>query len=35
LVLDGVVARIGSHEQLLTASPMYRDLSGYWTANAH
>jgi ATP-binding cassette subfamily C protein len=34
LVLDGVVARIGSHEQLLTASPMYRDLSGYWTANA-
>jgi len=34
LVLDGLAARIGDHEGLLTSSPMYRDLSGYWTANA-
>lgn len=30
LVLDGVHTRAGSHHQLLTASPMYRDLVGHW-----
>jgi ATP-binding cassette, subfamily C, bacterial len=32
LVLDGVRAQVGEHEELLVTSPMYRDLAGYWTA---
>jgi ATP-binding cassette, subfamily C, bacterial len=32
LVLDGVRAQAGVHEELLVTSPMYRDLAGYWTA---
>jgi ATP-binding cassette subfamily C protein len=32
LVLDGVRAQAGRHEELLASSPMYRDLAGYWTA---
>jgi ATP-binding cassette subfamily C protein len=34
LVLDGLLARIGDHEELLATSPMYRDLAGYWTVSA-
>jgi ATP-binding cassette subfamily C protein len=32
LVLDGRNARIGTHEDLMTASPSYRELLGYWSA---
>ncbi|MEV6653461.1 ABC transporter ATP-binding protein [Streptomyces sp. NPDC051219] len=32
LVLDGVHAECGSHEQLLDTSPLYRDLVGHWRA---
>jgi ATP-binding cassette subfamily C protein len=32
LVLDGVTARVGTHEELLDASLLYRDLVGYWQA---
>jgi ATP-binding cassette subfamily C protein len=31
VVLDGLAAHLGVHEELLTASAMYRDLTGYWT----
>lgn len=31
LVLDGVQARVGGHDDLIAASPLYRDLAGYWT----
>ncbi|MEU0089141.1 ABC transporter ATP-binding protein [Kribbella sp. NPDC006257] len=34
LVLDGNHAVLGSHETLLTDSPMYADLVGHWTAAA-
>ncbi|MGB6165688.1 MAG: ABC transporter ATP-binding protein [Pseudonocardiaceae bacterium] len=30
LVLDGDHARLGSHQELLTHSPLYRDLVGHW-----
>ncbi|MFB8772641.1 ATP-binding cassette domain-containing protein [Streptomyces broussonetiae] len=30
LVLDGIRADCGSHEDLLTRSPLYRDLTGHW-----
>lgn len=30
LVLDGTTARLGRHEDLLTTSPLYRDLVGHW-----
>ncbi|MGW3730949.1 ABC transporter ATP-binding protein [Streptomyces sp. NPDC000851] len=32
LVLDGRDAAYGTHEILLAASPLYRELVGYWTA---
>lgn len=32
LVLDGRNARIGTHGDLMTASPSYRELLGYWSA---
>ncbi|MCA2230235.1 ATP-binding cassette domain-containing protein [Nonomuraea aurantiaca] len=32
LVLDGIDARIGSHETLLGSSALYADLAGLWTA---
>ena len=31
LVLDGVRAQAGGHDELLTASALYRDLAGCWT----
>lgn len=31
LVLDGVSAQAGGHDELLAASAMYRDLAGFWT----
>ncbi|MFG3249464.1 ATP-binding cassette domain-containing protein [Streptomyces sp. NPDC048187] len=31
LVLDGVGAECGTHEELLDRSPLYRDLTGHWT----
>ncbi len=34
LVLDGTSATIGEHEDLLTCSPLYRDLVGHWTVPA-
>jgi ABC-type multidrug transport system fused ATPase/permease subunit len=30
LVLDGAGAALGTHEQLLASSPLYRDLVGHW-----
>jgi len=33
LVLDGQSARIGTHDDLMAASPAYRGLFGYWTAD--
>ncbi|WP_243773734.1 ATP-binding cassette domain-containing protein [Actinomadura barringtoniae] len=33
LVLDGTRARLGSHEELLRSSPLYRDLVGHWTGS--
>jgi ATP-binding cassette subfamily C protein len=30
LVLDGHRAMLGTHQELLTCSPLYRDLVGYW-----
>ncbi|ANB09650.1 ABC transporter ATP-binding protein [Streptomyces ambofaciens] len=32
LVLDGVEAVCGTHEELLDRSPLYRDLTGHWHA---
>ncbi|WP_408639202.1 ATP-binding cassette domain-containing protein [Nocardiopsis endophytica] len=32
VVLDGRCAAVGTHEELLRASPLYRDLTGYWEA---
>ena len=32
VVLDGTSAVVGTHEELLRASPLYRDLTGYWEA---
>ena len=32
LVFDGVSAALGSHDDLLDSSPLYRDLLGHWTA---
>jgi ATP-binding cassette subfamily C protein len=32
LVLDGVQARVGDHDDLMAVSSMYRDLAGYWSA---
>jgi len=32
LVLDGTEALTGTHETLLAASPLYRDLVGHWCA---
>jgi ATP-binding cassette subfamily C protein len=34
LVLDGAQARLGTHEELLGASALYRDLVGHWTAGS-
>jgi ATP-binding cassette, subfamily C, bacterial len=34
LVLDGTHAQAGTHDWLLEASPLYRDLAGYWAAPA-
>jgi ATP-binding cassette subfamily C protein len=34
LVLDGAEAVVGTHEDLLAASPLYRDLVGCWTGDA-
>jgi ABC-type multidrug transport system fused ATPase/permease subunit len=31
LVLDGAGVAVGSHEHLLTRSPLYRDLVGHWS----
>jgi ABC-type multidrug transport system fused ATPase/permease subunit len=33
LVLDGQRARIGTHKDLVAASPAYRELLGHWTTN--
>jgi ATP-binding cassette subfamily C protein len=33
LVLDGQCARIGTHKDLMAASPSYRELLGYWSAD--
>ncbi|MFC8077474.1 ATP-binding cassette domain-containing protein, partial [Streptomyces sp. NPDC057307] len=30
LVLDGTAPRFGTHDELLTSSPLYRDLVGHW-----
>lgn len=30
LVLDGTTPRLGTHDELLTSSPLYRDLVGHW-----
>jgi ATP-binding cassette, subfamily C, bacterial len=30
LVLDGHRAMLGTHQELLTCSPLYRDLVGHW-----
>ncbi|WP_293767854.1 hypothetical protein [Sporichthya sp.] len=30
LVLDGTTAQLGTHAELLTSSPLYRDLVGHW-----
>jgi ATP-binding cassette subfamily C protein len=32
LVLDGTHAQLGTHEQLVAGSPLYRDLLGHWRA---
>jgi ATP-binding cassette subfamily C protein len=32
LVLDGVSAALGTHDELLDSSPLYRDLLGHWSA---
>jgi ATP-binding cassette subfamily C protein len=32
LVLDGVSATSGTHDELLDSSPLYRELLGHWTA---
>ncbi|MET8482781.1 ABC transporter ATP-binding protein [Streptomyces tendae] len=32
LVLDGVRARCGTHAELLSRSPLYRDLAGHWNS---
>jgi ATP-binding cassette subfamily C protein len=34
LVLDGTTATLGSHDAVLTRSPLYRDLVGRWTGGA-
>ncbi|MET9507304.1 hypothetical protein ABZX62_02310 [Streptomyces flavidovirens] len=34
LVLDGTRARLGTHEELMAASALYRDLVGHWDAAA-
>nr|MBA3369713.1 ATP-binding cassette domain-containing protein [Geodermatophilaceae bacterium] len=34
LVLDGVSATLGDHDDLLTRSPLYRDLVGHWQVPA-
>jgi ABC-type multidrug transport system fused ATPase/permease subunit len=34
VVLDGTHAVVGSHEALLAASPLYRDLVGHWRGAA-
>jgi ATP-binding cassette subfamily C protein len=34
LVLDGAEVRLGSHEELLRDSALYRDLVGHWQAGA-
>lgn len=33
LVLDGVRASVGTHQRMLVASPLYRDLVGHWSAD--
>lgn len=30
LVLDGTTAQLGTHDELLVSSPLYRDLVGHW-----
>ncbi|MBO0806112.1 MAG: ATP-binding cassette domain-containing protein [Nocardiopsaceae bacterium] len=35
LVLDGTRAQAGGHDELLAASPMYRDLAGHWASVPH
>ncbi|MCZ9341038.1 ABC transporter ATP-binding protein, partial [Streptomyces sp. TRM76130] len=35
LVLDGVRAVCGTHEDVLARSPLYRDLTGHWNAGPH
>ncbi len=34
LVLDGARATVGTHDELLAQSPLYRDLVGHWTGLA-
>ncbi|WP_030606891.1 ABC transporter ATP-binding protein [Streptomyces sclerotialus] len=34
LVLDGTRPAVGTHDELLTASPLYRDLVGVWSGGA-
>ena len=34
LVLDGGRATLGTHDELLARSPLYRDLVGHWTGRA-
>lgn len=34
LVLDGDAVESGSHDELLTTSPLYKELVGYWGASA-
>ncbi|MGX1274429.1 ATP-binding cassette domain-containing protein [Streptomyces phaeoluteigriseus] len=35
LVLDGVEAVCGTHEEVLARSPLYRDLTGHWNGGPH
>jgi ATP-binding cassette subfamily C protein len=35
LVMDGTRATVGSHDQLLSTSPLYRDLVGHWQPEAN
>ncbi|MFG2682490.1 ATP-binding cassette domain-containing protein [Streptomyces sp. NPDC048392] len=35
LVLDGVRAECGTHDELLDRSPLYRDLTGHWHSGPH
>ncbi|MBB2911558.1 ATP-binding cassette subfamily C protein [Streptosporangium becharense] len=34
LVMDGTSVRLGTHEEMLTASPLYADLAGHWNPSS-